>query len=162
MEKHWKIILVCCFGSILEWYDFALFGLMAPIFTHVFFHAENEKSLLLVFATFASGFLMRPIGAIFFGNKGDKQGKKSALSSTIIWMAISTTLIGVAPTYSQLGLAAPICIVLLRLLQGFSASGEYPNAIALMSETSPANRRGFYASFSVMGVVGGILLGSLA
>jgi len=162
MERHWKTILVCCIGSILEWYDFALFGLMAPVFTRIFFHAENEKSLLLVFATFASGFLMRPLGAIFFGSKGDKQGRKSALSSTIIWMAISTTLIGCAPTYHQLGILAPIWLVVLRLLQGFSASGEYPNAITLMSEVSPPTKRGFFASFSVMGVVGGILLGSLS
>jgi MFS transporter, MHS family, proline/betaine transporter len=157
-----KTIIICGIGSALEWYDFALFGLLSTAMSGIFFQTENKSmSLLLIFMTFASGFFMRPIGAIYFGWIGDRYGRKAALSTTIILMALSTTMIGLAPTYAKVGIAAPIFVIFMRLVQGFSASGEYPNAISLITEMSPPQQRGFYGSFSVVGVVAGMLLSSI-
>ncbi|MFZ2314470.1 MAG: MFS transporter [Gammaproteobacteria bacterium] len=162
MKDIHKAIFVCGLGSALEWYDFSLFGVLAPIIAGVFFPSGNQwTSLLLVFVTFASGFVMRPIGAIYFGRMGDKFGRKAALAATIILMAFSTSLIGLIPSYASIGFLSPLLVVSMRLIQGFSASGEYPNAISLMTELSPDAKRGYYGSFSVFGVVAGIFLSSL-
>lgn len=161
MKEIHKAVIVCGLGSALEWYDFSLFGVLAPIIASVFFPSGNQwTGLLLVFVTFASGFLMRPIGAIYFGRMGDQLGRKKALAITIILMAFSTSLIGFIPSYASVGFLSPLLVVLMRLIQGFSASGEYPNAIALMTELSPDGKRGYYGSLSVFGVVGGIFLSS--
>ncbi len=149
-------------GTILEWYDFSLFGAMAPIIAKLFFPEESAvTSLLLTFSIFASGFLMRPIGAIIFGHIGDKYGRRPALSLTIIFMALPTTLIGVLPAWQSVGLLAPILLVILRLAQGMAASGEYPGAICFLTEISKTNNRGFFGSISVFGVVGGVFLGAM-
>lgn len=162
MQPLKKTLLICTIGSILEWYDFALFGAMAPILATIFFYSSNNtKSLLLTFATFASGFLVRPLGTLFFGQIADRKGRKTALSLTIILMATATTLIGLLPTYTQIGIFAPIFITILRLVQGFSASGEYPTAISLLAETAPSYRRGFYSSFAVCSTASGFVMGTL-
>lgn len=162
MRDIHKAIMVCGLGSAMEWYDFSLFGVLAPVMAGVFFPSNNHwTSLLLIFVTFASGFLMRPIGAVYFGRMGDRYGRKAALAVTIVLMAISTSMLGLIPAYASMGVLSPILVVLMRLIQGFSASGEYPNAISLMTELSPAKKRGFYGSFSVFGVVAGIFLSSV-
>lgn len=141
-SKHIKTVSACFCGAVLEWYDFSLFGAMAPILANKFFYTGDQTtSLLLTFATFASGFLMRPIGGLFFGQAGDKRGRKSTLSITIIMMAIATSSVGLLPGYTRIGIYASILITLMRLLQGLSVSGEYPTAIALLAETAPPNRK---------------------
>lgn len=162
MRAMYRAIFVCSLGSALEWYDFSLFGVLAPVIADIFFPTGNHwTSILLVFVTFASGFIMRPMGAVYFGRMGDRRGRKAALALTIILMAMSTSLIGLIPSYEKMGFISPLLVVLMRLLQGFSASGEYPAAIALMTELAPEQKRGYYGSFSVFGVVAGIFLSSL-
>lgn len=148
-------------GNILEWYDFAVFGFFAPIIGAQFFPSDNQlASLINVFGVFAAGYLMRPIGGTVFGHFGDKLGRKRALQLSVMMMAIPTTLLGFLPTHAQIGIAAPILLVLLRLVQGVSVGGELVGSISFITEIAPKNRRGFYGSFSVCSAVGGILLGS--
>jgi len=149
-------------GTILEWYDFALLGLMAPIISNLFFPSKSSTvSLLASFSVFASGFIVRPIGGVFFGHIGDKYGRRAALSTTIVWMALPTTFIGLLPTFNSIGILAPIMLVLLRLIQGIASSGEYPGAICYLTEIAPPTKRGLWGSLSMFGVGGGLLLGSL-
>lgn len=148
-------------GNILEWYDFAVFGFFAPVIGSLFFPSDNPMaSLIKTFGVFAAGYLMRPIGGIIFGHFGDKLGRKRALQLSVMMMAIPTTLIGFLPTHAQIGLAAPILLVLIRLIQGVSVGGELVGSISFITEIAPKNRRGFFGSFSVCSAVGGILLGS--
>lgn len=162
MGSFKKLVAVSTIGSVLEWYDFCLFGYIAPIISHVFFGQGSAADLLLMtFATFAVGFLVRPLGALYFGSMGDRKGRKVALSRTVLLMAIASTAIGCIPSYAQIGALSTIFLVCMRLLQGFSASGEYPNAVSFVSEMAPPHLRGYYASFALAGVIGGILLGSV-
>ena len=162
MKNVFKTVVICGIGSILEWYDFSLFGTLASAIAKNFFYSKNgSEALFLVFATFATGFLLRPLGGVFFGHIGDRAGRKKALSMTIIFMALSTTLIGIIPTYQKIGIIAPTLVILMRLLQGISVSGEYPSAIALMVELAPPSKKGLISSFSIFGTVAGILLGSI-
>jgi MHS family proline/betaine transporter-like MFS transporter len=148
-------------GNVLEWYDFAVFGFFAPVIGSQFFPSDNPMaSLIKTFGVFAAGYLMRPIGGIIFGHFGDKLGRKRALQLSVMMMAIPTTLIGFLPTHAQIGLAAPILLVLIRLIQGVSVGGELVGSISFITEIAPKNRRGFFGSFSVCSAVGGILLGS--
>ena len=148
-------------GNVLEWYDFAVFGFFAPIIGGQFFPSDNPlASLIKVFGVFAAGYLMRPIGGVIFGHFGDKLGRKRALQLSVMMMAIPTTLIGFLPTHAQIGLAAPILLVLIRLIQGVSVGGELVGSISYITEIAPKNRRGFFGSFAVCSAVGGILLGS--
>jgi len=149
-------------GTILEWYDFALLGLMAPLISNLFFPSKSAIiSLMATFSVFASGFLVRPIGGIIFGHIGDRHGRRTALSSTVIWMALPTTLIGLLPTYHSIGILSPLILILLRLIQGIASSGEYPGAICYLAEIAPPTQRGLWGSVSMFGVGGGLLLGSL-
>lgn len=149
-------------GTILEWYDFALLGMMAPLISNLFFPSKSAVvSLMATFSVFASGFLVRPIGGIIFGHIGDKHGRRIALSTTIIWMALPTTLIGLLPTYHAIGILSPIFLIILRLIQGLASSGEYPGAICYLAEIAPPTQRGLWGSVSMFGVGGGLLLGSL-
>ena len=148
-------------GNILEWYDFAVFGFFAPIIGSQFFPSDNPMAALIkTFGVFAAGYLMRPIGGIIFGHFGDKLGRKRALQLSVMMMAIPTTLIAFLPTHAQIGLLAPILLVLIRLIQGVSVGGELVGSISFITEIAPKNRRGFFGSFSVCSAVGGILLGS--
>ena len=148
-------------GNVLEWYDFAVYAYMAPIIASKFFPAQDEvTSLLLTFATFGVGFVTRPLGGILLGRLGDKRGRKTALLVTIALMAAGTVLIGVVPAYATIGVIAPILVVGARLLQGFSAGGEWGGSTAFIVEWAPGNRRGFYGSLQQCSVAGGLLLGA--
>ena len=149
-------------GNVLEWYDFAVYGFFAPIFAKLFFPSEDPTvSLIASFGAFAAGFLMRPIGALFFGHIGDKIGRKRALNLSVMLMAVPTFCIGLMPTHAQIGMSAAVILVLLRMLQGLSVGGEYTSSIVYLAETAPKGKRGLFCSASLVGASGGILLGSL-
>lgn len=149
-------------GNVLEWYDFGVYGYLVPTISALFFPSGDPTvSLLLTFAVFGVGFVMRPIGSIVFGIYGDRYGRRKALSVVIFIMAISTFLIGLLPTYSQVGLLAPIMLVIVRLFQGLSTGGEFGGSSAYIVEYAPQHRRGFFGSFQLVGTAGGFLLGSL-
>jgi MFS family permease len=148
-------------GNVLEWYDFAVYGYLATIIAKNFFPPGDEvAALLATFAAFGVGFLVRPLGGIVIGRIGDTRGRKVALILTILLMAVGTVLIGLIPTYSTIGVLAPILLVVARLLQGFSAGGEWGGSTAFIVEWAPSDRRGFYGSFQQCSVVGGLLMGS--
>jgi len=149
-------------GNVLEWYDFGVYGYLVPTISALFFPSTDPTvSLLLTFAVFGVGFVMRPIGSIVFGIYGDRFGRRKALSAVIFVMALSTFAIGLLPTYGQLGLAAPILLVVVRLFQGLSTGGEFGGSSAYIVEYAPQHRRGFFGSFQLVGVASGFLLGSL-
>lgn len=162
MNNKYIVVLSILIGTILEWYDFSLLASMATIISVIFFPSKNAAlSLMATFGVFASGFLMRPIGGALFGHIGDRYGRKEALSLTIILMAVPTTLIGLLPTFHAIGIVAPIILVFLRLIQGAASSGEYPGAICFLTEIAPVDKRGLWGSASMIGVVGGVFLGTL-
>jgi MFS family permease len=144
----WKVIGSAAAGTMIEWYDFYIFGSLAAIMAGRFFPAENPTAgFLLTLATFATGFAVRPFGAIFFGRIGDLVGRKYAFLVTLLIMGGATFVIGLLPTYEQIGIAAPLILVALRLLQGLALGGEYGGAAIYVAEHVPDNRRGFYTSF---------------
>jgi MFS transporter, MHS family, shikimate and dehydroshikimate transport protein len=160
-EKARRIRLVVSasmIGTIIEWYDFFVYGTAAAlIFAPLFFSkASPTVGTLAAFATYALGFAVRPIGGALFGHLGDKFGRKTILVTTLMIMGITTTLIGMLPTYNQIGNLAPILLLILRLLQGFGAGAEFAGAAILAVEFAPAKRRGFYGSWSQIGVAIGL------
>ena len=156
-----KALIAGCVANVLEWYDFALYGYFASVLAKLFFPTEDQlSSLVLTFEVFAAGYLMRPLGAAFFGNLGDKVGRKKVLIISVTLMAASTVLIGVLPTYARIGVMAPILLTLLRLVEGFSVGGEFTGTISFIVEHSQPSRRGFTGSFATFSLIGGILLGS--
>ena len=150
-------------GSLVEWYDFALYGAAAAlVFNHYFFSAiDPVVGLIASFATFAVGYFARPFGGIIFGHLGDKIGRKPVMIMTLTLMGISTALIGLLPGYDSIGVAAPILLVLLRVFQGLGAGAEYAGAVVLSAESARPKKRGFYASWSASGVWLGSALGLL-
>jgi MFS family permease len=135
-------------GTLIEWYDFYIFGSLATIISSQFFPPGNPVvNLLLTLATCATGFIVRPFGALVFGRIGDVVGRKYTFLVTLLIMGLSTTLIGLLPNYAKIGLLAPMLLLLLRLLQGLALGGEYGGAATYVAEHAPANRRGFYTSF---------------
>ncbi len=156
-----KILASATVGNMLEIYDFALYGYFAPIIAILFFpHTDQFMSLLATFGVFALGFLMRPLGAVLFGYFGDRFGRKKALSVSILLMAIPTTLIGLLPTYSQVGAWAGILLLSCRLLQGLAIGGEFTGSIIYMTEHAPSKRRGLYGSWAMVGTFLGFLFAS--
>jgi MHS family proline/betaine transporter-like MFS transporter len=156
-----RAILAGIAGNIMEWYDFSIFGYFAVIIGRQFFPtADPVSSLLAAFGVFAAGFLMRPLGSLVFGHIGDKIGRKPALTISVILMAVPSFLIGVLPTYQQVGITASVLLLLLRLLQGLSVGGEYTTSAIFLVEQSVPGRRGFLGSFAPFGACGGVLLGS--
>jgi MFS transporter, MHS family, proline/betaine transporter len=150
-------------GNMLEWYDFALFGFFAPQIGAHFFPADDPTaSLLAAFGTFAAGFLMRPIGGALFGWVGDRFGRKQALIWSVLAMAFPSFLIGVLPGVSSIGIAAPILLLLFRLLQGIAVGGEYMASAVFLVEGAEAGRRGWMGSWGPLGASAGTLLGSVA
>jgi MHS family proline/betaine transporter-like MFS transporter len=148
-------------GNVMEWYDFSVYGYFAAIIGRNFFPTEDRTtSLIAAFGVFAAGFFMRPLGSILFGYIGDKKGRKLALTISVGMMAVPTFLIGVLPTYQQIGLWASLSLVLLRLLQGLSVGGEFTTSAIFLVEGSAAGRRGFLGSFAPLGASAGTLLGS--
>jgi MFS family permease len=144
----WTVIGASSAGTLIEWYDFYIFGSLATIISNQFFPQGDEVvNLLLTLATFATGFVVRPFGALFFGHLGDLIGRKYTFMVTLLIMGTSTTLIGLLPNYQSIGIFAPILLLLLRLLQGLALGGEYGGAATYVAEHSPNNKRGFYTSF---------------
>ena len=144
----WKIITASSVGTLIEWYDFYIFGSLSTIIAAKFFPSENPTAALLsTLATFAAGFIVRPFGALVFGRLGDIIGRKYTFLLTLIIMGSSTFLIGLVPSYATIGGWAPFLVLLLRLLQGLALGGEYGGAATYVAEHSPSNRRGFYTSW---------------
>ncbi|WP_425129963.1 MFS transporter [Burkholderia vietnamiensis] len=149
-------------GNFVEWFDYASYGYLATIIAVVFFPKTDAMSgLLAAYGVFAISFIVRPIGGIVWGHFGDKIGRKSALSLSILIMSCSTFLIAFLPTYAQLGMAAPMLLLLVRVVQGFSASGEYAGASAFLAEYAPEGKRGFYTSIVPASTAAGLLFGSI-
>jgi MFS family permease len=143
-----RVILASSVGTLFEWYDFYLYGSLATFFGGLFFPKGNETAgFLASLATFGAGFAVRPFGALVFGRLGDLVGRKYTFLITIVIMGLSTALIGILPTYENVGLLAPILLVTLRLAQGLALGGEYGGAATYVAEHSPNHRRGYYTSF---------------
>ena len=147
-------------GNVLEWYDFAVYGALATTIGKLFFPADNAlDSLLASFTVFAVGYAARPIGGILLGHIGDRVGRKTALILSITVMGIASLLVALLPTHAQIGSAAAICMVVLRLVQGLAVGGEYPASIVFLAEHAPDRQRGLFTSWPMFGSVLGFLLG---
>lgn len=156
-----KAIAAAVLGNVLEWYDFAVYGFLATILATQIFPAEDEATALLTtFAAFGVGFVARPLGAIVIGRLGDLRGRKLALMTTIYLMAFGTVLIGVVPSFEAIGVLSPLIVVVARLIQGFSAGGEWGGSTAFIIEWAGPKRRGVLGSLQQASVAGGLLLGS--
>ncbi|WP_395613356.1 MFS transporter [Allosphingosinicella sp.] len=155
-----RVIAASLIGTTIEWYDFFLYGSAAAlVFSHVFFpQADPFTGTLLAFGTYAVGFVARPIGGIVFGHYGDRIGRKKLLMLSLILMGVATMLIGLLPGYAQIGIWAPIGLIVLRLVQGFAVGGEWGGAVLMAAEHGNAARRGFWASWPQAGVAAGNLL----
>lgn len=148
-------------GNLMEWYDFAIYAYMVPVLSGLFFPSDNPlTSLIAAFSAFAAGYLARPLGAVWFGYLGDRYGRKLMLVVSVTLMGISTFAIGLLPDYSQLGVAAAVMLVILRILQGISVGGEYTGSLAFVMEHAPPEKRGFATSLICTGAVLGFLIGS--
>jgi MFS family permease len=155
-------IAAAVIGNALEWYDFIIFGFLTVVISRLFFPADSQyASLLLTTATFGVGFFMRPVGGILLGIFADRKGRKAALLLIIGLMTASIAMVAFAPTYAAIGVAAPMIIVLARLLQGFATGGEFASATAFLVESAPARRRGFYGSWQMVGQGLAALMGAL-
>jgi MFS family permease len=147
-KSIWKIIGASSLGTLIEWYDFYIFGSLATVIASQFFPKTNPTAALLsTLATFAAGFIVRPFGALVFGRLGDMIGRKYTFLLTLILMGGSTFAIGLVPSYETIGFAAPIIVLLLRLIQGLALGGEYGGAATYVAEHAPANRRGYFTSW---------------
>ncbi|MDQ0971380.1 MFS family permease [Neobacillus niacini] len=162
--KNVKVLLASLAGSIIEWYDFYLYGTATGIvFATLFFPSEDPTiSVLIAFATFGAGYAARPLGSIIFGHMGDRIGRKASLMLTLVGMGGSSFLIGLLPTYAQVGLVAPIALVVLRLLQGIALGGEWGGAVLLATESATKGVRGFFGSIPQLGVPIGLVLGTFS
>lgn len=161
--SHNKTIAALVIGNALEWYDFVIYSFMTVYIAKVFFPMVSDFiALLATTATFGVAFFMRPLGGILLGIYADKKGRKPALVLIISLMSLAMLLIAAAPSYLQAGIAAPFIILFARLLQGFSAGGEFGTSTALLTEISPANQRGFYCSWQMVGQTFGMLVGSIS
>ena len=157
-----KAAVAAVIGNFVEWFDYASYGFLAVIIAAVFFPPEDPAAgLLMTFAVFGISFFIRPIGGIIWGNIGDKHGRRIALSWSILIMSGATFLIAILPTYEQVGFLAPLLLIIIRVIQGFSASGEYAGAGSFLVEYAPSNRRGFYACLVPASTAVGLLVGSL-
>jgi MFS family permease len=154
-----KVALASLVGTSIEWYDFYIYGLAAvTVFAPQFFpNVSSLTGTLAAFATFAVGFIARPIGGVVFGHLGDRIGRKNTLVTTLVTMGVATTLIGVLPTYATIGALAPVLLVVLRLVQGFAVGGEWGGAVLISVEHAPESKRGFYGSFPQLGVPLGLV-----
>ena len=156
------VLVASCAGSMIEWYDFFIFGSLATILAHQFYPPNNPTaSFLETLATFAVGFAVRPIGALFFGRIGDRLGRKKAFLTTLVVMGASTCAIGLLPSYTTIGFLAPVILVALRLIQGLALGGEYGGAAVYVAEHAPPGRRGYYTSFIYTTATVGLLVSLL-
>lgn len=160
-KSMFRTVATSMIGNLFEWYDFALFGYFAAIIGRLFFPSEDPAmELLSGFGVFAAGFIARPLGGVIFGHIGDRLGRKRALVLTILLMAIPTAIIGILPTYEQIGVAAPILLIIMRALQGLSMGGNYGGSITFTTEHTDPSKRGLIGSFAVTSCLIGIMLGS--
>ena len=159
-----KVALTALAGTSIEWYDFFLYGAAAAlIFPTAFFgEATPSTALILSLLTFAAGFIARPIGGIIFGHYGDKVGRKKTLVMALILMGVSSTLIGLLPTYAMIGITAPILLTSLRFAQGLAIGGQWGGAMLLVTESAPSTQRGYYGAFAQAGAPVGVILANLA
>ena len=159
-----KVALTSLAGTSIEWYDFFLYGASAALIFPTLFFGETTPStaLILSLLTFAAGFIARPIGGIVFGHYGDKVGRKKTLVIALILMGVSSTLIGLLPTYAMIGVTAPILLTILRFAQGLAIGGQWGGAMLLVTESAPKNQRGYYGAFAQAGVPVGVILANLA
>jgi metabolite-proton symporter len=157
-----KVVAASMIGTTIEWYDFFLYGTAAAlVFNRLFFpSSEPLVGTMLAFGTYALGFVARPLGGIVFGHFGDRIGRKRLLMLSLVMMGAATVLIGCLPTHDQVGIAAPILLIVLRLIQGFAVGGEWGGAVLIVAEHGDAARRGLWASFPQAGVAAGSLLAS--
>jgi len=156
------VIFASALGTVFEWYDFYLYGTLAVFFGAKFFPTGNETATVLAnLAVFGAGFGVRPLGAIVFGHVGDLWGRKHTFLITIVIMGLSTTLVGLAPTYAQIGIWAPVILVTLRLAQGLALGGEYGGAATYIAEHAPPDRRGFFTAWIQTTATGGLFLSLL-
>ncbi len=148
-------------GNVLEWYDFAVFGYLAPIIGKNFFPSENRSaSLIGAFAVFAGAYLMRPLGAMLFGHFGDRLGRKAALRASVLMMAVPTVAMAILPTHAQAGWLAAVLLLLCRLAQGLSVGGELIGSVSFITEIAPPHRRGLFGSLTLFSSTAGVMLGS--
>ena len=157
-----RVVVSALVGASIEWYDFFLYGVVAGIvFNKLYFPAGDPVvATLLAYTTFAVGFVTRPLGGVIFGHFGDRIGRKSMLIITLMIMGIATFLIGLVPTYAQIGIGAPLLLLLLRVLQGIGLGGEWGGAVLMAYEYAPKDKRGFYASLPQIGLAIGLCLAS--
>lgn len=157
-----RVVSASFVGNFVEWFDYGVYGYFAATISLVFFPpSEGNTALLSTFAVFAVSFVVRPVGGFIWGHIGDKIGRRSALSVSILIMSVSTFAIGLLPSYEAVGLFAPLLLLLVRLVQGFSAAGEYAGASAFLVEYAPPHRRGLYAAVVPASTATGLLLGSV-
>jgi metabolite-proton symporter len=160
-----RVVAASMAGTVVEWYEFFLYGTAATLVFNKVFFSENTSALnaiFLAFATYAVGFVARPVGGVVFGHYGDKYGRKKLLQFSLLMVGVSTFLMGCLPTFGQIGYWAPGLLVALRFIQGFAVGGEWGGAVLLVAEHSPNRERGFWASWPQAGVPGGNLLATVA
>ena len=161
VRQNRRVLSAGLAGSILEWYDFAVYGYFAGTIGKLFFPSDDPAtSLIASFGAFAAGYLMRPIGAAIFGHIGDRMSRKNVLVLSIMMMAVPTVLIGLLPTHAEIGLAAAALLVILRMVQGISIGGEEVGSFIFLVERAPPSNRAFFGCWTYMGAFVGILLGS--
>ena len=162
-QRQRRALIAGSVGNFIEWYEFAVYGFLATLIAQNFFQlhgASALSSLILTYASFAIAFFFRPLGAVIFGRIGDRIGRKPTLIAVLLLMTLATTLIGLAPTSATLGIAAPLILTGLRILQGLFAGGEYGGAVALMTEFAPPGKRGLYGAWQSFTVALGLLAGA--
>ena len=155
-----KVALSSFLGNFIEWFDYASYSYLATVIAAVFFASNDTSGLIMTFAVFAISFVARPIGAFVWGSLGDKKGRKWTLSVSIFLMSGATFFIGLLPSYDAVGVAAPLMLLVCRIVQGFSASGEYAGAATFLAEYAPAKKRGLYCSLVPASTSVGLLAGS--
>ncbi|MGH9574647.1 MAG: MFS transporter [Candidatus Acidiferrales bacterium] len=159
MKHKLRITLAGAIGNLLEWYDFGLYGLLAPVLASQFFPGHDRlASLLGVYGGFAAGFAMRPLGAIVLGHLADRVGRRFVLALSVLLMGVSTVAVGLLPTYRTLGVWAPVLLIAVRLFQGFSVGGEFVDSVTYLVEAAPQNHRGLSGSVANFGSTAGMLL----
>jgi MFS transporter, MHS family, proline/betaine transporter len=159
MTARKRVVLAGAIGNVVEWYDFGLYGLLAPVLASLFFPSHDRIAALLgVYGGFAVGFAMRPIGAIVLGRTGDRRGRQFVLVLSVVLMGAATVAIGVLPSYAVIGIWAPVLLIIIRLFQGFSVGGEFVGSVTYLVETAEENRRGLAGSVANIGATIGMLL----
>ena len=159
-----KVALTALAGTSIEWYDFFLYATAAALIFPAAFFPESTPTmgLILSFGTFAFGFIARPVGGILFGHFGDRIGRKRTLVIALMLMGVASTLIGLLPTYANIGIAAPIILTVLRFVQGLAIGGQWGGAMLLVTESAPADQRGYYGAYAQAGAPVGVILANLA